>query len=259
MKGRARYEFTLIELLVVIAIIAILAAMLLPSLGAARRTAKTLICSSNLKQCGAANLMYASDWKEYMLKTTQNPGWGNATWASSLVQAGYLPIPKLGAQSPFFCPSIWPVTSPSTSSGTASMLNSLQFSYSMLAYVGIRNGNGTWKGTVAIESIPLRHVDQPTIQLMVGEAVRYDAGKDKYGLTYGSGDITNINSPAFALATAHNLTSGLVMFDGHVERAKKSDFEKYYMRSIRSDVTAGAVYPLCYYYSENAKSSNFWR
>lgn len=259
MKDRAKSGFTLIELLVVIAIIAILASMLLPSLGAARRTAKTMICSSNLKQCGTANLMYASDWKEYMLKTTQNPGWGNATWGSSLVQAGYLPIPKLGAQSPFFCPSIWPVTSPATGSDTTTILNSLNYSYSMLAYVGIRSGSGYWKGTVKVESIPLRHVDLPTIQPMVGEAVTYDAGKNKYGLTYGSGDITNINSPAFALATLHNLTSGLVMFDGHVERAKKSDFEKYYMRSIRSDVTAGAVYPLCYYYSENAKSSNFWR
>jgi prepilin-type N-terminal cleavage/methylation domain-containing protein len=62
-KPRVRKGFTLVEMLVVITIIAMLAAILLPAVQAARETARRTQCNNNLKQLHAATVQWEDLFK----------------------------------------------------------------------------------------------------------------------------------------------------------------------------------------------------
>jgi len=65
-----RHGFTLIELLVVVSIIALLIAILLPSLQKARTAAQAVVCAAHQRQVGVAALSYSIDFVGYVPMAT---------------------------------------------------------------------------------------------------------------------------------------------------------------------------------------------
>ncbi len=134
-KDFLQRTFTLIELLVVIAIIAILAAMLLPTLGHAREMGRAISCTSNMKQINTSLFMYVDDNKGWLPQVSWYPIWTYKIKdyiGTSLDSMGSAAINK-GA---FFCPSAMKVTNALTSSGKRYATN----------YIVTGNGNPNFSG-----------------------------------------------------------------------------------------------------------------
>jgi prepilin-type N-terminal cleavage/methylation domain-containing protein len=97
---RSSAGFTLIELLTVIAIIGILAAILIPTIGAVREKAQRAVDANNLREIAKAAIIYANDNSDRLpgvnidATTFRQSGTGLTTtdylWAAAVARAGAL-------------------------------------------------------------------------------------------------------------------------------------------------------------------------
>ncbi len=89
--------FTLIEVLVVVAIIALLVAILLPSLSSARAQSRNAVCKSNLHQFGISIMLYAASNKDFIPRggEVQNYFGTDVYWITGAMRQVGMDFPSL--------------------------------------------------------------------------------------------------------------------------------------------------------------------
>jgi prepilin-type N-terminal cleavage/methylation domain-containing protein len=167
--------FTLIELLVVIAIIAILAAMLLPVLAAAKEKGHRASCLNNIRQLAVGTHLYANDNEQTIADAPRGTGWALDYYTSEV-------SPVIGAywtnsfgEKILDCPNLYPIRTNRnhySDGGQGSEIVSVTLGYNFLG--GIKGtpwppppgGGGQWIS-------PLKLTDGHNLTLITDHTMYY--------------------------------------------------------------------------------------
>ena len=230
MAKRVCRAFTLVELLVVISIIALLLAIMMPSLQKARQIAKRTVCATNLKQIGVAMDMYRSDYRGAHPYRNYHPridykllGWNPATtWGMTLIHDYCANQSKL-----FICPSA-KLTKPwdgkmGWKDGSLGWAGN--YAYNYLEYELQKPDGGRWNQPPASSMLVVDGAEQSAQS-------NYLYGYGYYGWAYPSTDPkTRLPRMTFGISPyeipyeRHGGSIGVLLADEHIAFIKRADFK----------------------------------
>lgn len=248
MSTTTRRGFTLIELLVVVSIIALLIAILLPSLAKAKSTAQRTRCGTNIRQWGIAIQVYGGQFDNQVpTDGPDSPTWSDQTiWFNSLpplvnsnpysklqtdaAGTSHIKIPIGGMNSIFVCPSA------STGIGNASnetnangyFVTGSPSSPFFMCYVWNSKLNST------TSNFRLTGIPQPGCTVLMTEK-RMQTSEPPRGTPYAIGSnpppnsLNRVKADGKRFASRHGDGGNVVFADGHVE------FFTY--RNVTKDIT----------------------
>jgi|GEM_PF-1420892 len=192
-RSRSRSAFTLVELLVVIAIIAVLVALLLPAVEAARRSAQNTQCQNNLRQLGIAVIQYRDQNGAYPQYRAEYPPITNAygvyrprwQWIMASQLGGWAQNPDLitatGAADPtytnvpmdnktFICPALdTSYTSPGNVINDYVSIRNGSYGYNF-GYLGNNRTLVDGDNTTPTLRYPIKSVKEPTRTIAFGDS-----------------------------------------------------------------------------------------
>ena len=231
----------------VIAIIAILAALLMPSLRGAMETARKAACTSNLRSVGSLNIQYANDHQGLT-----PPLWVQGEllhWHTRLVDFGYTENPAPGRPPIFLCPShqprVWTTLNyiaPEKSYAYGMRFVRRNYDYGRLSGYG---GGFSFEGATVRPELLELDLGSPSRFLFVADSIlnhnnpAIDAHlQQRY--YFRAGDVLVY---ADAVHVRHHDLANCLFGDGHVESLAKEDLVGNYGTRDGTDAfVEGAVY-----------------